>query len=394
MHARILSFAPRAAAVRVEARFMTLQTPAPEPVIIRAGDNAEFLALVPHLAGCHPRDSVVLVPFADKRTLGAMRIDLPPADADGLPQIAASFFGAFARVRGANRIAIVVYTDDGYRDERGRIARSAFAEALRRCAEAAGYGIVESLCVAADGWGSHLEPDGPYAGYPLDDIRTDLVDVGDGPSAGDQNAGLELPPSDPAERELVAAEIRSHTLSLDDPALPELFEAVVARGAADPDPRTLALLVLALDRPAIRDIALSQWCGDLAEGRAIQEFNVAWAAGTASDFRGPLRLAGEGDRPDLERLRRARDIARKVASVAPHRLQTGPLAAAAWLSWALGSSTHAAHYVRLAQEINAGHGLANIVATMVRNQHLPSWAYNRPAPGTERQNRSARRRRR
>ncbi|WP_203137195.1 DUF4192 family protein [Microbacterium sp. JZ31] len=372
---------------------MTVPTPASEPAVIRAGDNAEFLSLVPHLVGCRPRDSVVMIPFADRRTLGGMRIDLPPADAADVGALAAGFLGSFARVRHANRIAVVVYTDDAYRDERGRIARSAFVDALLGCARASDYAVVEALCVASDGWGSYLEPDGPYAGSPLDEIRPEDVDLGDGAPLADQGAGLELPATEDDEREAVARAIRERaTLRLSDPTLTAAFEDVVAvhaELAAD----TLALLVMALDRPAIRDVALSQWSGDLAEGREIQRFNIAWAAGEAWDFDGPLRLAGEGARPDAARLRRALEVARKVAAVAPRRLRTGALASAAWLSWALGSSTHAAHYVRLAQEINPAHGLADIVATMVRHQHLPAWAYERPVPGPPPANRAECRRR-
>ncbi|WP_309068556.1 DUF4192 family protein [Microbacterium sp.] len=371
---------------------MTVSSPAPEPAIIRAGDNAEFLSLVPHLVGCLPRDSVVLIPFADRRTLGGMRIDLPPADAPDVRALAAGFLGAFARVRHANRIAVVVYTDDAYRDPRGRISRAALAEALLGCAGVAGYEVVEALCVAADGWGSYLEPDGSYAGSRLDEIRPEDIDLGDGTPLADQHAGLELPASAEAEVRAVASAIRERTaLRLEDPALLAVFEDVVS-GQSELSADTLALLVLALDRPAIRDIALSQWSGDLAEGREIQRFNIAWAAGEAWDFAGPLRLAGEGERPDPARLRRAREVVRTVASVAPRRLRTGALASAAWLSWALGSSTHAAHYVRLAQEINPAHGLADIVATMIHHQHLPSWAYERQVPGPPPENRAARRR--
>ncbi|TFU33263.1 DUF4192 family protein [Microbacterium paludicola] len=391
MNALFPSFTLGRPAGRGQARRMTLQPSAPSPVIVRAGDSAEFLSLIPHLAGCHPRDSVVLVPFADKRTLGALRVDLPGADEPDPAELAASFIGLFTRVRHANRIAIVVYTEDGYRDERGRIARATFVEALVRCAEAADYAVVDALCVAADAWGSYLEPDGPYSGSPLDLIRPEDLDFGDGAPLADQHAGLELPPSDADERERVAQAIRALTLNPADPELPLAFEDAVTSDV-ELSTEALALLVLALERPAARDIALSQWCGDLAEGREVQQFNVSWLEGTASDFRGPLRLAGEGPRPDPVRLRRALEVTKKVASVAPPRLRTGVLASTAWLCWALGSSTHAAHYVRLAQEINSAHGLANIVATMIRHAHLPSWALDRAIPGPPPKNRDERRR--
>jgi hypothetical protein len=53
------------------------------------------------------------------------------------------------------------------------------------------------------------------------------------------------------------------------------------------------------------------------------------------------------------------------------------LAAAAWISWALGRSTHAAWYAERALEIEPGHGLSEIVATMIGAGHLPEWAFER-----------------
>lgn len=382
---------------------MTTQTPPPPPApppaptVVRAADAAEFLSMVPHLAGCTPRDSLVLVPFADRRTMGALRVDLPPADVDParLPELAAAFVAMLTRIQHANRVAIVVYTDDPYRDAHGRIARSALVEALLRCAHAADYAIVEALCVAADAWGSHLEPDGPWAGHPLDRIRPEDVDwPGSDRDAirADQTAGCELPPSDLVERERVARELTSMSVRLDDPAIPALLEDAVAHDD-EPSPRGLALLTLMLDRPAIRDIALSQWCGGVEAGRAIQRFNVAWAAGEDVDLDGPLALAGEGPTPDADRLRRALALTKRVAACAPRERRAGPLAAAAWLSWALGRSTHAANFVGLAQAIDPGHGLAGIVARMVAAGHLPAWAYERPVPGPPPRNRAERRRR-
>jgi hypothetical protein len=357
----------------------------PGPIVVHAAGAAEFLATVPHLAGYVPRDSLVLVPFAGRRTLGAMRIDLPAADVDAaqLPDLAAACIAAFARVRHADRVAIVVYTLDPFRDGRGRIARAALVEALARCAEETGYPIVEALCVAADAWGSYLERDGPWSGHPLERIRADRVEWPerpDEPMRADQADGWQLPAGDPVERERVARAMAGITARLDDPTIPEVLEDAVAR-EQDLPPRALALLALMLDRPAIRDIALTQWCGGLEQGRAIQRFNVAWAAGEDPDFDGPLALAGEGPPPDAARLRRALALVKRVAAGAPREHRAGALASAAWLSWALGRSTHAARLVELTRGIDPDHGLADIVARMIAGGHLPSWVYDRPAPG-------------
>ncbi|HAN24626.1 MAG: hypothetical protein CMH36_08195, partial [Microbacterium sp.] len=47
----------------------------------------------------------------------------------------------------------------------------------------------------------------------------------------------------------------------------------------------------------------------------------------------------------------------------------------AWLSWALGRSSHADGYVRAAREHEASHGLADIVGRFVAAGHLPDWAF-------------------
>ena len=49
-------------------------------LIVKAADAAQFLSLVPRLLGCTPTRSLVLVPMARGRSLGAMRLDLPPEE--------------------------------------------------------------------------------------------------------------------------------------------------------------------------------------------------------------------------------------------------------------------------------------------------------------------------
>lgn len=365
---------------------MTAKTHAPsspEPAVVKAHGAADLLSLVPLLIGCRPRDSVVLVPFAGARAAGGLRLDLPAEglSADESSEIAAEFVGHLARMpREIGRAAVIVYTDDRYRDEQGRVARSTFVQALLRCLAAAEYHLVDALCVGSDGWGQCL--DGPFEPRPLSEIEPDRLALpGMEVPDGDQHAGTELPPSHLIEREQVGHDLLRLTLRSDDGALPELFEHALTPNAADLSPRALATLTLALDRPAIRDIALSQWAGDLAEGRAIQRFNIAWSRGERADFDGPLRLAGEGGDVDPDRLRRALEVAKRVASVAPRARRAGPFAAAAWLSWALGRSTHAAHFVKLAREIDPNHGLADIVAAMIAHGHLPAWLGSRVPVG-------------
>jgi len=350
------------------------------PHIVRAAGAADFLSMVPHLVGCHPRDSVVLVPFGGSRSQGGMRIDLPPEglSPDECSELAAAVLGSFARLPLADRVAVVVYTDDAFRGPEGRIARAGFVDALLRCIDAAEYGLVDALCVASDGWGSYIEPDAPYAARPLDDIAAERVAwPGSGEPLADQHAGAELPPSDLVERERVGRWLRENRLAPTSPVFPEMIESFVLDDPELLDADGLAQLIQLLDLPLSRDIALTQWAGDLAEGRAIWAWQLAWSRGERRPHEGALRLAGEGRRPDPARLRTALALAKRAASAAPRARRAGPLVAAAWLSWALGNSTHAAHYVGLAREVDPDHGLAGIVATMIANHHLPAWVYDR-----------------
>jgi hypothetical protein len=64
-------------------------------------------------------------------------------------------------------------------------------------------------------------------------------------------------------------------------------------------------------------------------------------------------------------------------AVAPRADRPGTLAVCAWLSWALGRSTHAEVYASAAREIEPEHGLSEIVLSFVAAGHLPDWAFRR-----------------
>ena len=50
--------------------------------IVAAADAAHLLRLVPHLLDYTPTQSLVVIPLRSGRSLGVMRVDLPPDDAD------------------------------------------------------------------------------------------------------------------------------------------------------------------------------------------------------------------------------------------------------------------------------------------------------------------------
>ena len=370
--------------------------------IVKAASAAQFLALIPRMLGYRPTQSLVLIPFAGARSLGAMRVDLP-VDAASIEAAAATVLGMVCRLPEADAVVAVTYTDASFVDGMPHAELSA---ALASRADACGIRLNDSLCVAAEAWGSYLDPELPPAGRPLDQL-------GDEPhgaahlaiAEGDQAAGVELPTVTPSERQRIADALRSlveavgvlcgpdadsagsappqrvdplalsAVCTLDD--LPALFEDAVRWDPDDLEPYDAAAIIWCLSRPALRDIALVGWCGGLAAGDEAFDAQLRWEAGEEYPAHLAMHMWGEGERPDPDRLERALALARRAAALAPRSSQPGPLATCAWLSWALGRSTHAELYARRACDIEPEHGLAEIVQSFVHAGHLPDWAFRR-----------------
>lgn len=379
--------------------------------IVNAADAAQFLSLVPKMLGYRPSRSLVLIPFAGSRSIGAMRFDLPTAaESEEIDRIAATFIGMVCRVPEADAVAAVTYTDETFAD-RGMPHRD-LIEGLERRADACGLRITDALCVAADAWGSSHDPVCPEEGRPLDELAVEplgaehlaIVD-------GDQAAGAELPRADLAEKERTACALAalqeavrllcgpesagSEATGDDDPDgrrvdpralatvcalddLPSLFEDAMRWDADSLAPFDAAALTWCLARPALRDIALVQWCRGMAAGDEALDAQLRWESGEEYPAHLATQMWGEGERPDPDRLEAALALSRRIAAAAPRAVRAGPLATCAWLAWALGRSTHAERYAMLACEIEPEHGLAEIVRSFVLAGHLPDWAFRRP----------------
>lgn len=404
--------------------------------IIKAGTAADFLSLVPSMLGFTPTRSVVLVPFDDNRSIGAMRVDLPPDDAD-LDAVASTLIGMLCRVRACDGFVAVVYDADppvahpapsdlppAAAGLRGPAHRALLA-ALTARADACGLRIVDALFVGASRWQSYLDPD---AGAPLVDLPA--VDPTRVPAPhGDQHTGAVLPSVDLAEREQVGTALheldralrwispiaatdhdddgsRIHptaiasTLLLDD--IPALFDgflhaaaptdaAVHADAGRTPaeaarhSAYASAALIWCLARPALRDIGLATWVRGIDAGDDAVEAQQRWEDGAEYPADLAAWMTGEGSRPDPERLTAALEQCRRAAALAPREVRPGALSVCAWLAWALGRSSHAGAYTDLAREIEPEHGLSCIVASMVGASYLPEWAF--VPPGTARRRR-------
>lgn len=370
--------------------------------VLRASDSADFLGIVPALAGFTPRRSVVLLPFQGSRTHGAMRLDLPSGDTD-LEAYADAAVGLIARVTGTDAVAVVVYSDEGPESTAdGLVLPVAVAvDELLWCAEDAGLRIVDALCVTPRGWSSYLADEPRLGG--LDELAVPEV-PGLGDVAGDQLAGTALPAADLARKERVARALRDIGEVLDQDAIgpltgdespavlaaiaaladiPAFFESVLENPQDAPTYVTAALL-WCLDRPVFRDVALAQWATGVDAGiRTLQaQLSFARDGRMISDELGAVFL-GMGPAPDADRLRLALGVVRHAAAAAPRASRPGPLTAAAWLSWALGRSSHAGHYLDLVHDIDPQYGLAALLRTIVEATMLPEWTFRRDAATPE-----------
>ncbi|SEC19452.1 DUF4192 family protein [Microbacterium hydrocarbonoxydans] len=363
--------------------------------LLRASGSAEFLSIVPSLAGFTPTESLVLLPFHGTRTHGAMRLDLPRDDV-ALSEYADAAIGLVSRIEGTDAVAVVVYTDDQAHATRDGLVLP-FAvevdEMLGR-ADDAGLRIVDALCVTADGWSSYLADDPEL--HVLDHEPPSVPGIGD--VSGDHLAGARLESTDLAAKERVGRALLEVSALLDgaprgtartDPQaiaalvlledLPAFFESVLSSPDELP-PFATAALLWCLDRPIFRDVALTQWATDISGGMRTLRSQLAFAGeGEAfPDDLGDIFL-GRGPAPDPERIRTALTLARFVAARAPRASRPAPLTAAAWLSWALGRSSHAAHYLDLVRAIDPEYGLAALLETMISAAVLPEWAFRRGA---------------
>lgn len=364
--------------------------------IVRAASSSEFLALVPHLLGCTPRQSLAVVTFAGGRSLGALRVDLPDPDISEVDSIASTVIGMACKVPRTDAIATVVYTDVRLTDATEAPHR-ALVEALMARADICGLRVTDALVVGPDGWDGYLSPasDGPR---PLDEIAADPGMPGLPEVDGDQFAAAVLPSVPPPEasavyrvltdiehliartrdgRRLPARRRAAAARVVDDLVdPPAVFERFVAPGIPL-DVEAIAALSFCLQRPALRDVALMQWVGDITTGDAAYGAQHAYEEGHPfpADLARPMW--GEGAHPDPSRLLRALDRCRYVAAATPRAGRAGPLAACAWLAWATGRSTHAAAYVAQALDIDPGHGLADIVRTLTDRGRLPEWVFER-----------------
>lgn len=330
----------------------------------RVNGPAEFLALLPHLAGMPVTDSVVLVPFTGARSSGAMRVDRAGFSTD--PTAAAvRAIGLVCNLENVDGLVIVLTTPNPTRETTGDLI--ALLE-LARAADQAGHEVRDLLLVTSEEWISL--PGRTRGPLPM------VADTLNGRALCDPATLGRLPDIDPDTAGSAGRRRTADTIT------------AAAAVAADSPTAALTLLRAGLaDQPGgigwnvaarfgvLRTLALilAGWGTDAAAA-AWPELTGASPVGETSLG---VQVLGGGNvrRPDAAGLRGLAD-ALTAAAAGGSEEERGDLAAMlAWTHWALGRSSIAQRLAAAALQRNPGSDLAASVATLTRVGRLPEWAF-------------------
>jgi len=394
------------------------------PEIIRAGTDADFLALLPALVGMRLRRSLVLVTFAGTRTIHGARFDLPDRrDTRSMRSLADACVSLAARNPDADGVSLVVVTDSSFEAERG-IPWHGLARELDARMGRAGFRIVSMLCTASDGWGRYDARGDDRGPWPLAEIAAS--------SAGGRAAALESALDDPGALAALPVEEPALFPAIDeaidaiidewdraerdraegsgvDPhdlvpraaaavvhdRVESVLEAAIRSGAAAVAPDGLGLLAAYAAMPSWRDtltlqIAFGRELGERAAeqqrlwnrrrsdhgGTMDDVVTAALAAGEASGDDADALIIGEGDRrPDLDRCLAGIGVLLRAAANVEEPARPGLLCMAGWLCWATGRASAAALLLDEALAIEPGHRMSRLIRTLVVAGAVPEWAF-------------------
>lgn len=368
------------------------------PTVIKAADGADFLALVPHLLGYQPTESLVIVAFRGKRTCGALRFDLPtPAPIAALRRSVTAMLGMLCRIPSVDAIVPVVYTAASFAQTDG-LPHAELIDVLSHRAEVTGLLVRDAFCVGADAWASALDPRTPAGGRPLAEIVESPV----GPVAdaeglpADRNglgAGTELPHLPLSLCEEVARVVAAidvgclggtilerETFSLVE--LVEWLEVLLEAPVGELEANDFAVLGAIASRPFHRDIAILQFAFGREVGHRVAAAQLGGIDGGGdlgdADGEDSLLLFGTGPRPDPDRIEAAIVLVARTAAALPRSRRAGAFSMLAWFHWALGASSRAAVFIDQAVAVEPDHGLTDLIDRMVRGGRLPDWAFEVP----------------
>lgn len=360
---------------------------------IRATSPADILASIPVLVGFVPVQSVVFLVLRGSAQNAVMRVNLPDAASPAiLKRFATQTIGMLCKVTEVEAIVLAVHTNE---TAGAGLPHTEFVDILLRRLQQAGFRIHDALCRASNGWGSYLDSDTPSGGHPLSDLEESAAKF---PREVRLTPPVALiPDATPAARERMQRDLarcQELVAALDDsdddpPELEPLAdlpmfveEALVVWGPAEREANG-ALLLFAIQSPAVRDATMLQWAFGLELGDIIYDETRRFARdgidleNERSNMLSGL-LMGKGPRPDRGWILRGIGLLLNLVSLAEPQYRPAPLCMLAWLNWALGSGTLAGRFIDEARSIDAEYGMAELIDTMLSNGMLPDWVFMEP----------------
>lgn len=355
-----------------------------QPLILTSSTGADFLATLPTLAGYTARNSVLLVPFTGKRTIGALRLDLPmTSDSRHDASLTALAVASLSRLDDCDRVMLVFYTDEEFAAATKRCdpLRRALAAGL----DAAGFGVMDAFCVASDAWASWMDADAPHDGRPLSDITdSPLAARAAEARAGEQlaefDADARLPDTDPAFAELLTDAVDALTCGEERSALGllrpaadldplEVVEEAMGADAANVPVPVLARLVVVCNRGASLQVIVQTALGAATARRLLR--------GASRDQDEVWRLLFGETRtlPSRERLGQAIALLRRAVPHVGAADVAEPLAVLAWMTWAVGRASVAQAHVSRVLALDPQNLLGTALAELLHRGQLPEWIY-------------------
>jgi hypothetical protein len=324
----------------------------------------------------------VVVGLHGGRSQGVLRLDLPGEEAAHDP-IASLVTGTLCRIREADGLAIVVYSDlplgPGERRTAAGLVTRVATSALR-----AGFFLAGAWCVACDGWDSYTAPvaggrsldelaRGSHPGLVSSEGRPARMHDDQAPTAEEFRAAVARLEGGAAfsDSAVFSGGVQRRPVSSDIGETVGFLEALLA-GNDPPEAEALARLFVMIASPGGRDAALLQIAFGPEAGRMAmqvhgQDHVAAFLAGLVS---------GHSDvRPDPVRLRRGAALLDLIGAVAPNARSGAVHSMNAWLSWAAGRGSDADRQARRALECEPGYGFARLLRAMFRTGWLPQWLF-------------------
>ncbi|GAA4164809.1 hypothetical protein GCM10022286_27050 [Gryllotalpicola daejeonensis] len=350
--------------------------------LIRLRSSRDVVAAVPRLLGYRPSRSIVFLNTHDDGRVSTMRVDLPePAPPKVEKRFITSLVGMLCKVPEVKRMLIVVFAGEPF-DSGGDVPRASFIRPLIHRLLDSGFVVHDALCVAEDAWGAY---DGHDAGIPHA-----LDELAEAPLGAEGCEVAAEAPEQLAELPVVGYLARQAFDAAIDRAIrdTEVLRPIIAAEefvALDPssaDSDELAAIMPVLLYPELRDAVLFTWAWGpdrglelLDEAGRIEDGEIGPGDDTiALDLMG----IGSAEPPDRGRIARAIALMAKVSALSPDDVAHMPLTVLAWLHWSQGRGSVAGHFVDRARELDPSYGLAELLQSVLRQGHLPGWAYVMP----------------